>query len=618
MAIDKRISELPVANIVNNNSLVPCHNVDTGNTNALSIAKLIASVSPNIAYCTSIEDFVEFTDDEPNDNKLRRLRGGIKYIIDFKANTDYKIGSPLNLGQAQISFVARDLIWTYTGDDACFKFSWDDAGTINIEGLSIFEAPNGMGVFCDSSGANGLLNFQLIGVTRFDNCKKLGFFNAPFAGILVELRGSLYNFYQGFEIKRCFYFEIKCVISNMFDAIKVPLNSTVGFEVGNEVQSSSGGLGTIKFVEDDHIIVSPIINNNFINGDTVTDNATTASTTMNGDRKNNTLFDASNASVYQELNTQLINLISVIPQNATLFDINKNAVGVGTIENVRSTLEGSGLVFLGKFFGDNSLNERSPTIRVRNCFFVGISDSTLSAQNSLPNSILIPNPGQGVLAPIDGIWQGGAIEERITFQDLCTFDNATNTINTTFTHNLQNGDEVSFFAYDGNVPANNGVLPAEIINYRTADRIYYVINATTTSFQVSETLNGGVLNFTTNGTGILYYLHQTGNIFGGRWMFVCRENRKIDDDTDISVVNADGTEVAIFGALQKFDINGTIILSDLGSDAFGDNAKPATSRVHHISEFSRFQGATHYVANNTNNGDNLSVVKIKRVVSANN
>ena len=69
-----------------------------------------------------------------------------------------------------------------------------------------------------------------------------------------------------------------------------------------------------------------------------------------------------------------------------------------------------------------------------------------------------------------------------------TFTNATNLINETSTA-LTNGDTISFY----NTP---GTLPAELYE----NIIYYVVNKTTNSFQVSYTSGGAAIAFTDDGT----------------------------------------------------------------------------------------------------------------------
>ena len=76
----------------------------------------------------------------------------------------------------------------------------------------------------------------------------------------------------------------------------------------------------------------------------------------------------------------------------------------------------------------------------------------------------------------------------------CTFDSSTDIINAT-AHPMVNNDQVSF-------KPGTGSLPAEIIE----DKVYFVINTTVNTFQISETVAGPVFDFTDNGTaGTVFY-----------------------------------------------------------------------------------------------------------------
>jgi hypothetical protein len=71
------------------------------------------------------------------------------------------------------------------------------------------------------------------------------------------------------------------------------------------------------------------------------------------------------------------------------------------------------------------------------------------------------------------------------------FNDATDAVNL-INHGLSNGDEVSFPA----ITSTTGI----VIN-----TIYYVINATTNTFQVAATAGGAALPLTTNGSGAMRY-----------------------------------------------------------------------------------------------------------------
>ena len=81
----------------------------------------------------------------------------------------------------------------------------------------------------------------------------------------------------------------------------------------------------------------------------------------------------------------------------------------------------------------------------------------------------------------------------------CTADNATDTF-TKSSHGIADGTPVWFTA---------SVIPAGL----TAESVtYYVINATTNTFQISATEGGSAVNFTTNGTSVVVHI---GGAIGG-------------------------------------------------------------------------------------------------------
>jgi hypothetical protein len=95
-------------------------------------------------------------------------------------------------------------------------------------------------------------------------------------------------------------------------------------------------------------------------------------------------------------------------------------------------------------------------------------------------------------------WQPGVAEsiEAITkFQ--VTPDHTTETF-TASGHGRSNGDRVKFTAWTGTAVDNDN-LPTDIIE----NTFYYIVNATTNTFQVSLTKGGTVATFSSNGTGTI-------------------------------------------------------------------------------------------------------------------
>jgi len=75
----------------------------------------------------------------------------------------------------------------------------------------------------------------------------------------------------------------------------------------------------------------------------------------------------------------------------------------------------------------------------------------------------------------------------------CTVDAGTDTF-TAATHGLSNGNAIKF--------RSSGTLPAGIAE----PTIYYVVNKTANTFEVSETTGGAAVNVTSAGTGVLRFM----------------------------------------------------------------------------------------------------------------
>ena len=76
---------------------------------------------------------------------------------------------------------------------------------------------------------------------------------------------------------------------------------------------------------------------------------------------------------------------------------------------------------------------------------------------------------------------------------------------TSAAHGLVNGDQVNFLS-DGTLP---GGLEAFEYNYPWTGEVYYVINKTTNTFQVSLTPGGSAINITSAGSGIHTWYNDT-------------------------------------------------------------------------------------------------------------
>jgi hypothetical protein len=104
-------------------------------------------------------------------------------------------------------------------------------------------------------------------------------------------------------------------------------------------------------------------------------------------------------------------------------------------------------------------------------------------------AILSMGPSAGPTAEL-GAYVGVTRAALVTIN---SFDNTTDRVNET-AHGLANGTSIRF-------SNSGGALPAEIRD----DQFYFVVNAATDYFQIEETVGGGVIDFTDDGTGTNYY-----------------------------------------------------------------------------------------------------------------
>ena len=138
----------------------------------------------------------------------------------------------------------------------------------------------------------------------------------------------------------------------------------------------------------------------------------------------------------------------------------------------------------------------------------GIGNSTVSIEAAfIDNGLTTTISAVDTPTPINARWKCGE-QERILFQDRCTFDSSTDIITSTledgttpFDHGLVADDVLSVHA------GNGGVLPGGSVQ----DQDYFVLADTTSTFQLSETKGGSSVDFSTDGSGIIYYRHKDGD-----------------------------------------------------------------------------------------------------------
>ncbi len=264
-----------------------------------------------------------------------------------------------------------------------------------------------------------------------------------------------------------------------------------------------------------------------------------------------------------------------------------------TSTTVGGVISGNSLSFL---FGGGNFDPNSKNQTDKQWKFTGntnVEDSTVKAKMSISNNTNTTTITVSVTpTKINTLWQDGSIEERMEFQDECTFNNTTNTITTTFTHALTVDDEINFYTI-------TGTLPAEIETGKT----YYVSAVTATTFQISETKGGATFNFTDNGTPTNYFRHVTGNN-QGLIIYTGLEDVSVRISGWVRIENTTGTSVDTQAIIMKVDTDGTATLFEEGSFVNVSNSWSYSSQVDTIIDLKTNQGVEVYIENNTNT-DNL-------------
>jgi hypothetical protein len=158
--------------------------------------------------------------------------------------------------------------------------------------------------------------------------------------------------------------------------------------------------------------------------------------------------------------------------------------------------------------------------------------------------------------------------ERFLVQDICTFDNATDTINVAFNHGKVNDGRIFFHTY-------TGTLPVELDD--TTE--YYIVNATAASFQVSLTQGGLPVNFTDNGTGTNYMRGITGVSFSGQLIYIGLAALNIVVAGWVSIINTQNNNDSVRGVVMKINLDGTIVEDQVGATITVDNTDPQSSQL---------------------------------------
>lgn len=486
----------------------------------------------------------------------------------------------------------NNVIRTYTGTGAHFS-DQAAAGDIECIGQIEFHAPNGMMWSLSTTGSPpNSASFQAQMSSRFRNCKVLGWVVGPSMDFNIKF-GSVTDFYDGVHAVDIGFFEWNEIFLFGNDSAKLNYDAqTANFTVGDTVTGgTSGATGTIQWDYDNGSTGTLVISNltgTFQDDELITD-PSGGSATVNGTIDKVRFYDVSGPETVGPINFNLVSTDTGTNQALFFFDPEIETDNLDGVLIDRIQQFGT---LAGPIFDNGSLDQTA--IKIKAIGSQKVPDSTVKASIFIENNsdtttiAAVDTPTQ-----INGVWNGIEEAELLKFQDNCTFDGSTDTINTTFTHGLTDGDEIEF--------VEDGALPTGLSEETT----YFIINSAATSFQVSLTEGGSAVSFTGNGTAPNYYRHDTGNSDGG-WLVHIGEV-----DVPLSVqgwaaLNKSGTTRKAGLVIMKTDIAFTETVAFRGSSATVKAGESQSSISSGLVTLAKGEGLKVFVENRDND-DNLIV-----------
>lgn len=281
--------------------------------------------------------------------------------------------------------------------------------------------------------------------------------------------------------------------------------------------------------------------------------------------------------------------------NETILDIDETLLTAGTRININTT--DFDITLGGIIFAPNSLDQTS--LNSKYSGNVGVADSTVTAKiRFVGNAAATTIAGISVNTPINTTSSYEVlILERFVSQDLITFDFTTNALNTAFNHGLSANDRLQLFTY-------TGTLPAEL----DAATRYFVINPTATTFQLSLTSGGGAVNFTDDGTGVLYYRHGINSFSNsGELIYLGIEDISLSGSGWIALQNDTNNFDNMRGVVMKIDVAGVVAEDQTGSPENANNTRPSSSILSDILSLSSGEGVVLNIRNDTAVRDIIAV-----------
>ncbi len=218
---------------------------------------------------------------------------------------------------------------------------------------------------------------------------------------------------------------------------------------------------------------------------------------------------------------------------------------------------------------------------------IGVADSSVTLKLDFLSSTLSTTINTvNVPEPINARWTCG-LQERMQFQDRATFVASTDIITavledgiTVFTHNFSTDDIVQFF------PGSGGTLPTGIVEGQE----YFIITDTASTYQISETAGGGVFDFTTNGSGTIYYRHTAGTNALSWVIYIGNENIKVGVNANFSMKLTGGGTKDMRAIITKSDVVFAETISSRASTVNVTSAKPQGSIANDLVELATGEG----------------------------
>jgi len=291
----------------------------------------------------------------------------------------------------------------------------------------------------------------------------------------------------------------------------------------------------------------------------------------------------------------------------TALNLQQSLKDNGTRININNTTFDSDLG--GTIFAPNSLKQ--DYLNANFSSNVGIASSTVTLKANFLNSVLATTINTvNVPEPINARWTCG-LQERMQFQDRATFAEATDIITsvledglTVFTHNFSTDDIIQFF------PGSGGTLPTGIIEGRE----YFIITDTASTYQISETAGGGVFDFTSDGSGTIYYRHIDGTNALSWVIHNGNENIKVAVNANFSMKLTGGGTKDMRGVITKSDVSFVETISSRASTVNVTSAKPQGSIGNDLIELSTGEGIR-FEAENLTDATNLDVTDATVIIS---